>query len=104
MKTHIKKDDSVIVLSGNAKGEKGRVVSVDREKSRAIVEGLNLVSKHAKPSAANPQGGITKKEAPIHVSNLQLVDAKTGKGSRVGYKKNSEGKSVRFLKKTGEEI
>ncbi len=79
MKIHIKKDDTVEVLSGASKGLKGRVVSVDRQKYRAIVEGVNMVSKHTKPSATNPQGGIVKKEAPIHISNLIVVDPKSGK-------------------------
>ncbi len=101
MKIYIKKDDLVEVSAGIAKGQQGRVISVDREKYRAIVEGLNIVTKHTKPSAANPQGGITKKEAGIHISNLLVVDPKSGKGSRIGYKE-SEGKSVRYFKKSGE--
>lgn len=104
MKIHIKKDDTVQITSGEHKGEKGRVVSVDREKYRAIVEGLNMVSKHTKPSAGSPQGGIVKKEAPIHISNLLIVNAKSGKGEKIGRKKNAEGKTVRFFKKTGEEV
>ena len=101
MKIYIKKDDLVEVSAGVAKGQQGRVISVDREKYRAIVEGLNIVTKHTKPSAANPQGGITKKEAGIHISNLLVVDPKSGKGSRIGYKE-SDGKSVRYFKKSGE--
>lgn len=104
MKIYIKKEDQVEVLAGEAKGAKGRVVSIDREKYRAIVEGVNVVTKHTKPSAANPQGGITKTEAPIHISNLLLVDPKTGKGGRVGFKKDKDGKSVRYFKKSGEEV
>lgn len=104
MKIHIKKDDTVEVLSGASKGLKGRVVSVDRQKYRAIVEGVNMVSKHTKPSATNPQGGIVKKEAAVHISNLMVVDPKSGKGSRIGYKENAEGKSVRYFKKSGEEV
>jgi large subunit ribosomal protein L24 len=104
MKIHIKKDDNVQVISGEHKGQTGRVIAVDREKYRAIVEGVNMVSKHTKPSAASPQGGIIKKEAPIHISNLLLVNAKTGKGERIGRKKNAEGKSVRFFVKSGEEV
>jgi large subunit ribosomal protein L24 len=104
MKIHIKKDDTVVVLSGEAKGSKGRVVSIDRDKYRAIVEGVNIVSKHAKPTAANPQGGIIKKEAPIHISNLQLVGKGSDKGGRIGYKKDAQGKSVRYFKKSGEEV
>ena len=101
MKIYIKKDDNVIVTAGTAKGQQGRVISVDRDKYRAIVEGLNIVTKHTKPSAANPQGGISKQEAGIHISNLLVVDPKSGKGSRIGYKE-SDGKSVRYFKKSGE--
>ena len=74
------------------------------EKDRAIVEGVNLVSKSTKPNAKNPQGGIVKQEAPIHISNLQPIDPKTGKATRIGRKKNADGKSVRYAKKSGEEI
>ncbi|NEN23459.1 50S ribosomal protein L24 [Cryomorpha ignava] len=103
MKIHIKKDDNVVVTAGVAKGQQGRVISVNRDKYRAIVEGLNIVTKHTKPSAANPQGGISKQEAGIHISNLLVVDPKSGKGSRIGYKE-SDGKSVRYLKKSGEQV
>ena len=103
-KLHIKKGDIVIVNSGDCKGKEGKVLSVDPEKSRAIVEGINMVKKATKPSAANPQGGIIEKEAPIHISNLNLKDPKTGKATRIGRKKNEEGKSVRYSKKSGEEI
>ena len=104
MKTHIKKDDTVVVTAGENKGSTGKVVSINRDTYRAIVEGVNMVSKHTKPSAANPQGGISQMEAPIHISNLSLLDAKTGKAGRTGVKKDAEGKSVRFFKKTGEEV
>ena len=104
MKVHIKKGDTVEVTTGEFKGTQGRVVMVDHEKYRAIVEGVNEVSRHTKPSAANPQGGITKKEAPIHISNLLVVDPSTKKGGRVGFKKNSDNKSVRYFKKSGEEV
>jgi large subunit ribosomal protein L24 len=104
MKIHIKKDDLVQVISGESKGKSGKVVSVDRVKYRAVVEGLNIVSKHTKPNAANPQGGIVKKEAPIHISNLLIVNPKTEKGERVGHKKNAEGSSVRYFKKSGQEV
>lgn len=104
MKIHIKKEDNVQVMSGESKGTIGRVVSIDRKNYRAIVEGVNMVTKHTKPSAANPQGGITKTEAPVHISNLLLVDPKSGKGGRVGFKKDSDGKSVRYFKKSGEEV
>ena len=103
-KLHIKKGDTVYVLSGEDKGKQGKVLSVNIEDQRAIVEGLNLVSKHTKPNAKNPQGGIVEQEAPIHVSNLQLIDPKSGKPTRIGRRKNDEGKTVRYSKKSGEEI
>ena len=103
-KLHIKKGDTVYVISGEDKGKQGKVLSVNIEDQRAIVEGLNLVSKHTKPNAKNPQGGIVKQEAPIHVSNLQLIDPKSGKPTRIGRRKNDEGKTVRYSKKSGEEI
>ena len=103
-KLHIKKGDTVYVLSGEDKGKQGKVLSVNIEDQRAIVEGLNLVSKHTKPNAKNPQGGIVKQEAPIHVSNLQLIDPKSGQPTRIGRRKNDEGKTVRYSKKSGEEI
>ena len=103
-KLHIKKGDTVYVLSGEDKGKQGKVLSVNIEEQRAIVEGLNLVSKHTKPNAKNPQGGIVKQEAPIHVSNLQLIDPKSGQPTRIGRRKNDEGKTVRYSKKSGEEI
>lgn len=102
-KLHIKKGDVVFVNTGIDKGKTGRVLKVLVEKQRAIVEGLNLVSKHAKPSAKNPQGGIVKQEAPIHISNLNPLDPKTGKPTRIG-RKREEGKLVRYSKKSGEEI
>lgn len=103
-KLHIKKGDTVIVIAGESKGQKGRVLEVNREKERALVEGLNLVSKHTKPNSKAPQGGILKKEAPIHVSNLMLVDPASGKPTRIGRKLNSKDKLVRYSKKSGEEI
>ena len=103
-KLHIKKGDTVYVNAGNDKGKTGRVLRVLVSKNRAVVEGLNMVSKSAKPSAKHPQGGIIKMEAPIHVSNLNLVDPKSGKPTRVGRRKNEEGKTVRYSKKSGEEI
>jgi large subunit ribosomal protein L24 len=103
-KIHIKKGDQVIVNSGEYKGQKGRVLTVDREKSRAIVEGVNMVSKHTKPNAKNPQGGITKQEAPVHISNLNLVDPSTGEATRIGRQLNDKSKLVRYAKKSGEEI
>ena len=103
-KFNIKKGDTVIVNSGEYKGQKGKVLEVLRDKNRAIVEGINMISKHTKPNAQNPQGGIVKKEAPIHISNVMLVDPSTGEATRIGRKKNSNGKSVRYAKKSGEEI
>ena len=100
----IKKGDTVIVLAGDNKGDKGRVLSIDREKNRAIVEGVNIVSKSTKPNAKAPQGGIIKKEAPIHLSNLAVADPKSGKPTRVGFRFNEDGKKVRYSKKSGEEI
>ena len=103
-KLHIKKGDTVYVNAGNDKGKTGRVLRVLVSKNRAVVEGLNMVSKSAKPSAKHPKGGIIKMEAPIHVSNLNLLDPKSGKPTRVGRRKNEEGKTVRYSKKSGEEI
>ncbi len=103
-KMHIKKGDTVIVIAGDSKGQEGRVLSVNYEKNTAIVEGVNLVSKHTKPNAKNPQGGIIKKEAPIHVSNLMLKDPSTGKPTRIGRRLNDKNKLVRYSKKSGEEI
>ena len=102
-KLHIKKNDTVIVLAGKDKGKQGKVLKVLVEDQRAIVEGINMVSKSQKPSAKNPQGGIVKTEAPIHISNLSLIDPKSGKATRVAIK--HEGKNVvRIAKKSGEEI
>ncbi|MCE1199252.1 MAG: 50S ribosomal protein L24 [Marinilabiliales bacterium] len=103
-KLHVKKGDTVIVISGNSRGSEGKVLEVVKEKDRAIVEGVNLVSKHTKPNAKHPQGGIIKQEAAIHVSNLMLKDPKTGKPTRVGRKLDKNGKLVRYSKKSGEEI
>ena len=103
-KLHIKKGDTVIAITGESKGQKGRVLEVDREKNRAIVEGMNMVSKHTKPNTKAPQGGIIKKEAPINVSNLMLVDPTSGKPTRIGRKLNDKNKLVRYSKKSGEEI
>lgn len=103
-KLHIKKGDIVYVNAGRCKSQTGKVVKVLVDKQRAIVEGVNMVSKSQKPSAKNPQGGIVKMEAPIHISNLNVVDPQTGKPSRIGRRLNEEGKLVRFAKKSGEEI
>jgi large subunit ribosomal protein L24 len=103
-KLHIKKGDTVMVITGESKGQKGRVLEVDRKKDRAIVEGLNMISKHTKPNSQAPQGGIIRKEAPIHLSNLMLIDPASGKPARVGRKLNNKNKLVRYSKKSGEEI
>ena len=103
-KLHIKKGDTVFVNAGENKGATGKVLKVLVEKQHAIVEGINMVSKSQKPSATNPQGGIVKQEAPIHISNLNVLDPKTGKPTRIGRKLNAEGKRVRYAKKSGEEI
>ncbi len=103
-KLHIKKGDNVVVIAGDNKGKKGRVLEIITKSDRALVEGVNMMKKHTKPNAKTPQGGIVEKEAPVHISNLMLVDAKTGKPTRVERKLNSEGKLVRFSKKSGEEI
>jgi len=98
-KLKIRKGDLVQVIAGDSKGKQGKVTEVLVSANRAVVEGANLVSRHTKPNAANPNGGIIKKEAPIHISNLAVVDPKTGKPTRVGRKLNSEGKLVRVAKK-----
>ena len=103
-KLHIKKGDTVYVNTGEDKGKTGRVLQVLINKNRAIVEGINMISKHSKPNAQNPQGGIEKKEASVHLSNLNLVDPKTGKPTRIGRKEDGKGKLVRYAKKSGEEI
>ncbi len=103
-KLHIKKNDTVIVLAGNDKGKTGRVLKVLVDDNRAIVEGVNIVSKSTKPSAKNPQGGIVKQEATIQISNLSLIDPKSGKATRISIKKNEDGSKVRIAKKSGEEI
>jgi len=103
-KLHIKKDDTVIVNAGEDKGKTGRVLKVLVKEQRALVEGINMVSKSQKPSAENPQGGIVKQEAPLHISNLNPVDPKTGKATRIGRRKNDDGILVRYAKKSQEEI
>jgi large subunit ribosomal protein L24 len=103
-KLHIKKGDTVYVNTGEDRGKTGRILEVLVDKKRAIVEGVNMVSKSTKPNAKNPQGGIVKQEASIHISNLNVVDPKTGKPTRIGRKRNEAGKLVRISKKSGEEI
>lgn len=103
-KLHIKKGDNVMVISGNSKGQSGRVLIVDKEKTKAIVEGVNMISKHTKPNANDPKGGIVKQEAAVHLSNLMLIE-KSGKTTRIGRKKDEKtGNTVRYSKKTGEVI
>jgi large subunit ribosomal protein L24 len=103
-KLFIKKGDNVMVIAGESKGQHGKVLVVDSKKQKAIIEGINLVTKHAKPSAENPDGGIIKKEAPIHISNLMVVDG-SGKATRIGRKLDEKsGKLVRYSKKSGEVI
>lgn len=101
-KLKIKVGDSVKVITGESVGKEGKILSIDRTKLRAIVEGVNIVKKHTKPSASDPQGGIVEKEASIHVSNLMFVNK--GETSRLGRKENKDGKIVRYSKKSGEEI
>ncbi|TRZ70895.1 MAG: 50S ribosomal protein L24 [Bacteroidetes bacterium] len=103
-KLHIKKGDTVMVITGNSKGQQGKVLKVDIAKSKAIVEGINMVSKHTKPNAKSPQGGILKKEALVHISNLMVIDS-TGKPTRTGRRVDSKkNMSVRYSKKSGEVI
>ena len=104
IKMHVKKGDTVLVLSGKDKGKEGKVLAVNVKDNTVIVEGINMVSKSTKPNAKNPQGGIVKQEASIHLSNLNPVDPKTGKATRVGRKVSAEGTLVRYSKKSGEEI
>jgi large subunit ribosomal protein L24 len=103
-KLHIRKDDTVKVISGNHKDKTGKVLEVLTSKNRAIVEGVNMITKHIKPSAASPEGGLEKTEAAIHISNLMLVDPSTGEATRVGRKRDDEGNLRRYSKKTGEII
>ena len=99
----IKKGDMVVVTAGDHKGQQGRVIAVDRDKDRVTVEGVNMISRHRKPSAQNPQGGIERRGAGLHISNVMLIDA-AGNATRVGKTRNEEGKLVRISKKSGEVI
>jgi len=104
-KIKLKKGDMVKVISGNSRGQEGKILDIDTDKYRAFVEGINIVSKHTKPNQKAPKGGIIKKEASVHISNLMLIEPGTGKPTRVGRKKDAKsGKIVRFSKKTGEVI
>lgn len=102
-KFKVKKGDEVIVIAGREKGKKGKIASVITSESRVVVEGVNMVKRHTKPSRVSA-GGIVEKEASLHVSNVQLVDPKSGKATRVGYKTNDDGRKVRIAKRSGEEI
>jgi len=93
-----------MVIAGDSRGQQGKVLRVDTEKYKAIVEGVNMVSKHTKPNAKAPQGGILKKEAPVHISNLMVIDPTSGKPTRTGRRLNEKNKLVRYSKKSGEEI
>jgi large subunit ribosomal protein L24 len=101
-KLHIKVGDTVKILSGESRGQEGKILVIDKKKDRATIEGVNMIKKHAKPSASNPEGGIVEKEGTIHISNLMVVNK--GIASRIGRKLNKEGKLVRYSKKSGEEI
>jgi large subunit ribosomal protein L24 len=103
-KLHVKKDDKVFVITGKDKGKTGRVLEAYPRENRVLVEGVNMIKKHQKPNQENPQGGIITKEAPIHVSNVMLIDPKSGKPTRIGYKTLENGKKVRIAKKSGEVI
>ena len=103
-KLHITKGDTVKVIAGDDRGKEGRVLSVEASKNRALVEGVNIVTKATKPNAQHPQGGLIKKEAPINISNIALVDPKSGKPTRIGFKIDEKGKKVRISKKSGQEI
>lgn len=103
-KLHIKKDDTVKILSGNSRGRTAKVLQILTAQNKAIVEGVNMVTKHAKPSAQNPEGGRNEQEAPIHMSKLMVVDPATGEPTRIGRKLNDKGKLQRYSKKTGEFI
>ncbi|QQE78522.1 50S ribosomal protein L24 [Alicyclobacillus sp. SO9] len=103
-KVRIKKGDKVVVVAGKDKSKKGSVLQVFPKESRVLVEGVNVVKRHTKPNAANPEGGILEKEAPIHISNVAVADPKSGEPTRVGYKVLEDGKKVRYAKKSGEVI
>ena len=101
-KFKLKKGDKVVVIAGASKGATGNVLMIDREKDRVVVEGINMIKKHAKPSTENPQGGIIKREAPIHISNVAVADPKTGEPSRVGFRFNKYGEKERYSKKSNQ--
>jgi len=101
-KLHVKKGDQVIVVSGKDKGKKGRILFAYPSDQRVLIEGVNIVKRHTRPNPTNPQGGIIEKEAPIHVSNVMIVDPKTGEPTRIGKKILADGTKVRYAKKSGE--
>ena len=103
-KLHIKKGDIVYVLAGEDRGKEGRVLKVLVQKQKAIVEGINVVTKATKPNAQHPQGGLVKMEAPVHISNLSLIDPKSGKPTRISCRRDEKGQLIRIAKKSGEEI
>ncbi len=103
-KLHVKKGDTVKVISGNSKGKTGLILELIPAKNRAVVEGVNVITKHVKPSATNPEGGIKKTEAAVHISNLMLIDPASGDATRTGRKLDEKGKLQRYSKKTGEII
>jgi large subunit ribosomal protein L24 len=103
-KLHVRKGDTVKVIAGESKGKSGKILEVLTDKKRVIVEGLNLITKHQKPSAGKPEGGIKKVEGTIHISNVSLIDPATGKTTRTGRKMNDKGKLQRYSKKTGDFI
>jgi large subunit ribosomal protein L24 len=103
-KLHVKKGDKVVVIAGRDKAKAGKVLVVFPKEERVIVEGVNIVKRHTKPNPVHPEGGIFEKEAPIHISNIQLADPKSGKPSRIGYKLLQDGTKVRYAKKSGEVI
>jgi len=103
-KLKVKKGDLVKVIAGDSKGKEGKILEVLAAQNRVVVEGANMVSKHTKPNATSPNGGIIKQEAALHISNVKLIDPKSGKPTRVGRKKNAQGKLVRVAKISGEEI
>lgn len=103
-KLYIRKGEVVRVIAGESKGSEGKILSIDAKKYKAVVEGINMVSKHTKPNAQYTDGGIIKKEAPIHISNLMVIDPKSGEPTRIGRKKDKKGKSQRYAIKSGEVI
>ncbi|MDE3059452.1 MAG: 50S ribosomal protein L24 [Pseudomonadota bacterium] len=103
-KFKVKKGDEVIVIAGREKGKKGKIREMITDKSRVVVEGVNMVKRHQKPSQANPQGGIVEKEASLHVSNVALIDPKSGKPTRAGYKLSDNGTKQRIARRSGEAV